>query len=133
MNIADLPASDEPVRVVVRVRPEQHDGGDTCVHGLRDGELALVSPARERVDGSMVHDRRVFQFDHVLPPSASQEDMFALVAPLVTAVVTGFNATVLAYGPTGSGKTHTIMGGDGAPGKTRAMPLSTTVLVSHRR
>ena len=38
------------------------------------------------------------------------------VAPLVSAAVQGYNATVFAYGQTASGKTHTISGVDTDPG-----------------
>jgi hypothetical protein len=56
---------------------------------------------------------RTFTMDRVFPSEATQADVFAQVRPLVESVVTGFNATVLAYGSTGSGKTHTIMGEGG--------------------
>jgi hypothetical protein len=42
--------------------------------------------------------------------------MYAEVAPLVQAAVNGYNATVFAYGNTGSGKTHTMTGTANAPG-----------------
>jgi hypothetical protein len=49
-------------------------------------------------------------FDRVFPTTTSQEDMFAFVKDTVGSVVSGYNATIFAYGNTGSGKTHTIMG-----------------------
>lgn len=58
-------------------------------------------------------DARPFAFDRVFPLDATQTDVFAQVRPLVEGVVAGFNATVLAYGSTGSGKTHSIMGAGG--------------------
>ena len=50
--------------------------------------------------------------------SASQAEIFDVVgAPMVSAVLDGYNATIFAYGQTGSGKTHTIMGsGEDSPG-----------------
>ena len=33
--------------------------------------------------------------------------------PLVESTIEGFNTCVLAYGQTGTGKTYTMMGGDG--------------------
>lgn len=56
---------------------------------------------------------RSFQFDRVFGPKATQLDVFSQVRPLVESVLAGYNATVLAYGSTGSGKTHTIMGCSG--------------------
>ncbi|PHJ20515.1 kinesin [Cystoisospora suis] len=52
-----------------------------------------------------------FTFDHVFDEQASQAAVFQkLGKPLVEAVCSGFNATVLAYGQSSSGKTHTIIG-----------------------
>eukprot|EP00944_MAST-04C_sp_MAST-4C-sp1_P003838 g3838.t1 len=55
-----------------------------------------------------------FQFDAVvgsgLSRDLSQNLMYAKVKPLVNSFLDGFNATVLAYGATGTGKTYTIMG-----------------------
>ena len=42
--------------------------------------------------------------------------MFRDVAPLAQAVVEGYNACILAYGITGSGKTHTMQGLESDPG-----------------
>lgn len=45
------------------------------------------------------------------PDCASQEDLFHAVGkPIVDAVMEGFNASILAYGQTSSGKTFTMMG-----------------------
>lgn len=41
---------------------------------------------------------------------ASQGDVFASIRPLIDRAREGFNATLLAYGPTGSGKTYTLQG-----------------------
>ena len=48
---------------------------------------------------------RRFPLDVLFPPSSSNSDVYAhLVAPLITSVVHGFNATVFAYGQTASGE-----------------------------
>ena len=61
-----------------------------------------------------------FQFDAVVGSSPSrdlsQNLMYAKVKPLVNSFLDGFNATVLAYGATGTGKTHTIMGNPNCSG-----------------
>jgi len=52
---------------------------------------------------------RSWPFDGVFGPDASQGEVYAAsVAPLVRSCLAGYNATVLAYGMTGSGKTHTM-------------------------
>ena len=51
-----------------------------------------------------------FAFDTVLPVDASQRRVYeAVCAPVVEAVMAGFNGAVLAYGQTGTGKTHTLL------------------------
>lgn len=45
-----------------------------------------------------------------------QEEVFQDTAPLLTSVCDGYNVCILAYGQTGAGKTHTMMGYDGNPG-----------------
>ena len=56
---------------------------------------------------------RVFAFDSVYGPEAGQEGIYdEWVAPLVDALFSGYNATVLAYGQTGTGKTFTMGSGD---------------------
>lgn len=45
----------------------------------------------------------------MLGPSATQADVYAAAAaPIVSDVLRGYNATLLAYGQTGAGKTHTL-------------------------
>ncbi|KAL8129153.1 hypothetical protein V2J09_018308 [Rumex salicifolius] len=94
------PASPDPaVKVVARIRPPNaHEkGGDWTVRKLSKDTL-------------IVEDRS-FSFDSVLDSKAKQEDVFELVgAPLVTDALAGYNATVLSYGQSGSGKTYTLWG-----------------------
>ena len=48
--------------------------------------------------------------------NASQEDVYSSCArELVTRVLDGYNATILAYGQTGAGKTHTMTGPGTSP------------------
>ena len=57
------------------------------------------------------------RFDHAFDHTVSQKAVFEGTAQKVVAdVVRGGNATVFAYGATGSGKTYTMMGSDDAPG-----------------
>ncbi|CAM9689623.1 unnamed protein product, partial [Scytosiphon promiscuus] len=111
----------ESVRVIVRLRPEEQEGGalaggrdmaGSCVLGVEDQKLTIVDPRREE-QHQQAYD---FSFDRVFGPEASQDDVFETVKPLVHATVDGFTTTVFAYGSTGSGKTHTISGTDENPG-----------------
>lgn len=54
-----------------------------------------------------------FTFDRAFGPKSSQGDVYqVVVAPLITEVLSGYNCTVFAYGQTGTGKTHTMIGDD---------------------
>ena len=56
---------------------------------------------------------QIFEFDHIFFPGCSQEEVFRLCAlPILEDLLQGFNGTILAYGQTSSGKTHTISGPD---------------------
>ena len=60
--------------------------------------------------------QKVFEFDQIYGPDATQEAIFSSIQPLVDAAMDGYNSTVIASGATGCGKTHSIMGNVGAPG-----------------
>ncbi|KAM9360677.1 kinesin-like protein KIF27 [Symphorus nematophorus] len=92
------------VRVAVRIRPllskEVLHNHDVCVRAV---------PGSAQV---MVGTDRLFSFDHVFGPTASQDEVYeSCVQPLVGSLVHGYNATVFCYGQTGSGKTYTLGGG----------------------
>lgn len=59
---------------------------------------------------------REFDFDRVFDSSATQEEVFEDTAPLLTSACDGYNVCILAYGQTGAGKTHTMMGSAADPG-----------------
>ncbi len=50
-----------------------------------------------------------FTVDQVIPPTATQQDVYKVAAAdLIDDVLMGFNATIMAYGQTGAGKTYTL-------------------------
>jgi Cdc6-like AAA superfamily ATPase len=52
-----------------------------------------------------------FAFDYVYGPKSEQGFIYENTAkPAVLSVLEGYNATVLAYGQTGTGKTYTMEG-----------------------
>lgn len=58
-----------------------------------------------------------FSFLVAFSEKATQVDVFEKTTKtLVDSVIKGFNATVFAYGATGAGKTHTMLGTDTQPG-----------------
>jgi hypothetical protein len=53
-----------------------------------------------------------YAFDVAQGTQASSKDVYdSTIADLVSGVMRGLNGTVFAYGATGSGKTHTMVGG----------------------
>ena len=58
-----------------------------------------------------------YEFDKVFGDSATNEDVYVETAKsLIPKVLSGVNVTIFAYGATGAGKTHSIMGNDADPG-----------------
>lgn len=58
-----------------------------------------------------------FVFDRLFDENARQADVYEnTTKPLLDSILDGYNATVFAYGATGCGKTHTILGNPQDPG-----------------
>ena len=52
-----------------------------------------------------------YSFDHIFFPDATQEEVYQQTgAPILQAVLDGFNGAIIAYGQTGAGKTWTMEG-----------------------
>lgn len=110
------------MRVIVRIRPlstdESSDGLRSCVAAV-GGKVVAISKrgakhAVLRSQRSVTHD---YQFDAVFGPTATQHEVYESAAkPFVADLLDGYNATVFAYGATGAGKTHTMMGSERAGG-----------------
>ena len=102
----------ENITVVVRVRPllrfEEERGGGASVVSLEpaDGRSLTVNGHEPR------HKLRV-TFDAALGASSTQTEVYSHIKDCAAAVVEGFNATVFAYGQTGTGKSHTMFGPPG--------------------
>ncbi|XP_077563655.1 uncharacterized protein LOC144179241 [Haemaphysalis longicornis] len=107
------PAASSALRVYARLRP-------------RMGGKAFTNPAIRPRDDTTVEtttatgehqQQRRFTFTKVFPGASGQEQVFAetMRAPL-DAFVEGKNVLLFAYGPTSSGKTHTMQGPPTDPG-----------------
>lgn len=60
-------------------------------------------------------EARLFQFDGNLSETCTQQHVYDRVAaPIIDDVMAGYSGTILAYGQTASGKTHTMVGSDDA-------------------
>jgi hypothetical protein len=86
------------VRVVCRVRPtnqkEISSGGVTC-----------IKINQSNIDVSSEGNQNSFAFDRLFGPESHQQEVFQDTAfPLIADVLDGYNATIFAYGQTGTGK-----------------------------
>uniref|UniRef100_J3M901 Kinesin motor domain-containing protein n=1 Tax=Oryza brachyantha TaxID=4533 RepID=J3M901_ORYBR len=96
------------IRVYCRVRPflPGQDKKSTTVDYIgENGELLISNPFKQGKDG-----HRMFKFNKVFSPFASQAEVFSDIQPLIRSVLDGFNVCIFAYGQTGSGKTYTMSG-----------------------
>jgi len=54
-------------------------------------------------------DPKTFSYDYVAPELVSQDEIFENVGKSITSYcLSGYNASIFAYGQTGAGKTYTI-------------------------
>ncbi|CAG9762769.1 unnamed protein product [Ceutorhynchus assimilis] len=91
------------IKVVVRVRPfdEKESRGRSRM------AVNCISPREIQTKDKKYYYDRVFQ------PDCNQLDIYSyVVEPMINDVLAGYNCTVFAYGQTGTGKTHTMTGGD---------------------
>ncbi|KAH7404464.1 hypothetical protein KP509_15G026700 [Ceratopteris richardii] len=82
----------------------------------------LIHIENERVvvvsdSNGMKNREKRFSFDFALGPEVKNLEVYNQVAsPIIKGVVNGLNGTIFAYGATGSGKTHTMVGTANDPG-----------------
>ena len=95
----DIGASDEAIRVFVRVRP---------------AILSEISKEAVSVEGNksihLKYDKYDIscQYGRVFGKICGQEEIFAGVRPLLRDALRGVNCSIFAYGQTSAGKTHTM-------------------------
>ncbi|PKA64630.1 Kinesin-4 [Apostasia shenzhenica] len=95
------------IRVYCRVRPflaGQNTKSNTVDYIGENGEILLVNPSKQGKDG-----HRMFKFNQVFGPTATQAQVFLDIQPLIRSVLDGYNVCIFAYGQTGSGKTYTMV------------------------
>lgn len=108
----------ENICVYVRLRPlsnGEKERGNGQLFTVNNGVIRReLTEQYADIEKTMVTD---YPFEHVGGPQVSTIDLYhQSVREKVLTVLDGINASVLAYGQTSSGKTHTIMGGRGSPG-----------------
>ncbi|ELV10097.1 Kinesin-like protein KIF18B [Tupaia chinensis] len=123
---------DSTVQVVVRVRPptpRELESQRRPVVQVVDERVLVFDP--EEPDGGFsglkwggTHDGPkkkgkdlTFAFDRVFGEAATQREVFQHTThSILDSFLQGYNCSVFAYGATGAGKTHTMLGREGDPG-----------------
>uniref|UniRef100_A0A1A9VMW9 Kinesin motor domain-containing protein n=1 Tax=Glossina austeni TaxID=7395 RepID=A0A1A9VMW9_GLOAU len=102
--------TNQNIQVYVRLRPlnarERYIRSTEIIEVLSPKEIV----ARHSVESKLT---KKFTFDRTFGPESKQVEVYsAVVAPLIEEVLAGYNCTVFAYGQTGTGKTHTMVGNE---------------------
>ncbi|XP_027424221.1 kinesin-like protein KIF19 isoform X2 [Zalophus californianus] len=116
-------SKDQQLMVALRVRPisvaELEEGATLIAHKVDEQMVVLRDPMEDPDDVLRAHRSREksYLFDVAFDFTATQEMVYqATTKSLIDGVISGYNATVFAYGPTGCGKTYTMLGTDHEPG-----------------
>ncbi|CAH0678191.1 unnamed protein product [Spodoptera exigua] len=96
------------IQVFIRLRPLNQRERD--IKSLGVIEVVNNREVVVRQSQQTSHTKK-FTFDRAFAPNASQLQVYQeVVSPLIEEVLNGYNCTVFAYGQTGTGKTHTMVG-----------------------
>ncbi|KAM6424005.1 kinesin-like protein KIF19 [Liasis olivaceus] len=122
-TMKDLGAEEHQLMVALRIRPineaESEEGATVIAHRVGEQIVVLMDPMEDPEDILRANRSRekTFIFDMVFGPQATQEEVYlSTTKNLIEGVISGYNATIFAYGPTGAGKTYTMLGMDSEPG-----------------
>jgi hypothetical protein len=98
-----------PIRICVKIRP------------LSSEFSAVTLKTSDRLQPTLVvgEKEEEYTFDQILGPRATNSDLYYLCGePAVEDLFQGRNGCIFAYGLTGSGKTHSMLGENGANHET---------------
>ncbi|KAF3832724.1 hypothetical protein F7725_026389 [Dissostichus mawsoni] len=114
------------VRVVVRVRPTtEREKTENCrsVVQVVDNHMLIFDPRRRthQVLGHKESETKISPRGQtktlIFGEESTQDDLFkGTTKAVLDGLLNGFNCTVFAYGATGAGKTHTMLGAQNDPG-----------------
>jgi len=127
--------SEISIKVIVRVRPsnerELQDNSRTVIQVV-DDKMLIFDP-KEQATPFFFHNvaqkgrdmlkkqnkQLQFIFDRVFDSTSTNTDVFeGSTKNLINSLLDGYNCSVFAYGATGAGKTHTMLGNKEDPGIT---------------
>ena len=101
-------SSEENIKCYLRCKPLSQSELDL------DANCIKISSDRKTVNidcSSISKPDKSFPLDLIFPSTTSQSEIFSSVGlPMLSSFINGYNCTIFAYGQTGAGKTHTILG-----------------------
>lgn len=114
-----LEFEEEPFQVYVRLKPLlEHDLDYLSSHDLKliqqyleveKNEIKITDP--QTIDNFYGKKIKNFQYDGIFMEKHDNEYIFSqIIKNLIEKVLKGINSTIMAYGVTGTGKTHTMFG-----------------------
>jgi hypothetical protein len=122
------------IKVCVRVRPfnrREKTSSKKCIVKMYKNATILTNPSTLELPEDR-QQRQVFTFDHSFwsitegsesCPCVSQKDVYDQVGTYVLKnIFSGYNGCIMAYGQSGSGKTHTMMGSAEHPDEMGLIP-----------
>ncbi|OMJ86997.1 hypothetical protein SteCoe_11396 [Stentor coeruleus] len=100
------------ILVAVRCRPltkKEKEVEDFKTVQILDGKLVIITEPPGPINKRL--NEKKYAFDFAFGENVSQQEVFNKTTMfLLEGVLSGYNATVFAYGPTGAGKTYTMLG-----------------------
>ncbi|OQR99010.1 kinesin family member 19 [Achlya hypogyna] len=106
------------VVVAVRLRPfttqEVVEGHHCCCRVVGDQTVVIhKEPGASRHLKTQQGSSNEYGYDMVFSDKATQDEVYSrTVKNIIPTILDGYNATIFAYGATGAGKTHTMMGSE---------------------
>lgn len=109
------------LRVSIRIRPlnpRELAAGERDITRVEDKLLIILDMHDFEEKKNALHRSREqrYVFDQIFKDATNEQVYQGTAASQVPLALQGINACVFAYGPTGSGKTYTMLGSDGDPG-----------------
>lgn len=124
--VSQLNKGTSNILVAVRTRPlskKEREIDSFEIIEILDGKVVVLldpsldAPKPEEAFRVNRTKEKQYAFDFAFDKNVSQQEVYQKTTGfLLEGVVSGFNATVFAYGSTGAGKTYTMLGDENSPG-----------------
>lgn len=126
-NTEEFKKGESNILVAVRLRPlisREISEGQFNLIKILDSNLVVLQDPQDFKEGATNDELRKnrtrekqYAFDYAFDQDVDTSAVFNLTTQfLIPGVMNGYNSTVFAYGATGAGKTHTMLGNPEQPG-----------------